>query len=65
MNLIQPLGVPLKKTDPVARSMAKPDACAKPCNINASRGVRVRVNMGKVNIRRKKRNHDPRDVTFY
>ena len=55
-----------RPVDPVALSIAKPDACAKPCNMG-SKGVRVRVNTGKseVKIRKKKRNHDPRDVSFY
>lgn len=59
--------LPLKqKEDPVARSIAKPDACAKPCTMS-SKGVRVRVNTGKsdVKIRKKKRMWDKRDVTFY
>lgn len=54
-----------QKEDPVARSIAKPDACAKPCTM--SKGVRVRVNTGKsdIKIRKKRRNWDKRDVTFY
>lgn len=55
-----------KRVDPVARSMAKPDACAKPCTIG--KGVRVRVNLkGDKTLRRsrRKRPHDKRDVAFY
>lgn len=52
------------KLDPVARSMAKPDACAKPCTTKpANSRVRVRVNNDRVRVRRKKR--DKRDVQFY
>ena len=71
MTAIIPTYPPLKKEpvpvkqDPVARSMARPDACAKPCTMN--KGVRVRVTAGDKSLkpRKKKRNNDPRDVTFY
>lgn len=56
---------PLKKPDdPVSRSMAKPDACAKPASLGK---VRVRVSTGDKSLRRKKKRNprDKRDVTFY
>lgn len=58
--------VPQKKpVDPVARSIAKPDAFAKPATMSGSK-VRVRLTSpDKVKIRKKKRNWDKRDVTFY
>lgn len=60
----KPEPVPVRKEDPVARSMAKPDACAKPGTFKSSpsKGVRVRVMNDRVKIRRKR---DRRDVTFY
>lgn len=56
---------PPDNKDVVARSIARPDACAKPFTMN--KGVRVRVNLSKsdVKIRKKKRGHDKRDVQFY
>lgn len=58
--------VPQKKPeDPVARSIAKPDAFAKPATMGHSK-VRVRLTSpDKVKIRKKKKHHDKRDVTFY
>lgn len=57
---------PQKKEDPVARSMARPDACAKPATLGTSR-VRIRVSTGDRSLlpRKKKRHHDKRDVFFY
>lgn len=53
-----------KPVDPVARSLAKPDACAKPATMG--KGVRVRVMSGDKSMkRRKRRKNDPRDVKFY
>lgn len=67
MNAEVPTYPPLKKLvpeDPVARSLARPDACAKPCTTNAK--VRVRVSSGDKSLKRKrKRRHDKRDVQFY
>lgn len=52
-----------KKEDPVARSLARPDACAKPATMGK---VRVRVTQGDKSLKRKKkRRNDKRDVTFY
>lgn len=57
---------PVKKPeDPVARSMAKPDACAKPATMGK---VRVRVAQGDKSLKPRKRKrgpHDKRDVRFY
>jgi hypothetical protein len=59
----------VKKEEPahvqtaVERSLARPDACAKPGTLGNSK-VRVRVNLSKSpNPRRRKR--DYRDVNFY
>lgn len=56
----------LKKlpVDPVARSIARPDACAKPATLGK---VRVRVTQGGKSLKRKKKRNplDKRDVTFY
>ncbi len=59
------LNVPVKPTDPVARSLAKPDACMKPATfVNQNSKVRVRPMFnGKRQGRRKGR--DYRDVKFY
>lgn len=52
-----------KKEDPVARSLARADACAKPATMGK---VRVRVTQGDKSLKRKKkRRNDKRDVTFY
>lgn len=52
--------------DPVARSIAKPDAFAKPGTFGNSKvRVRLSANPNNVKIRRKKKNWDRRDVTFY
>lgn len=54
-----------KKEDPVARSMAKPDACAKPGTVGNSK-VRIRVTTGDKSLKpRKRKRKDPRDVQFY
>lgn len=54
-----------KPVDPVARSLAKPDACAKPATLGNSK-VRVRVTSGDKSLKRKKRRkNDPRDVHFF
>lgn len=64
MNAEIPTYPALKKEDPVARSMAKPDACAKPATMGSK--VRVRVTQGDKSLKRKKkRRNDPRDVAFY
>lgn len=65
--LVSPPTQPLKKEDPVARQMAKPDACAKPCSMGGAKSVRVRpMNMSdKVKIRKKRKHWDRRDVAFY
>lgn len=59
---------PLKKIpveDPVARSLARPDACAKPATMGSK--VRVRVTQGDKSLKRKKKRgaRDKRDVNFY
>lgn len=59
---LKPEPVPIKKEDPVARSLAKPDACAKPATF--AKGVRVRPMSGDKSLKRRKRK-DPRDVQFY
>lgn len=60
---------PKQKEDPVQRSLARPDACAKPCSMGKGAGVRVRPmsekQWKKVTFRRKKRKHDYRDVHFF
>lgn len=55
-----------EETDPVKRSMAKPDACAKPGTLGNAK-VRVRVLSGDKSLksRRKRRKKDRRDVQFY
>lgn len=50
--------------DPVKRSMAKNDACAKPATLGNTK-VRVRVTSGDKSLKRKRRKHDPRDVHFF
>lgn len=52
------------KQDAVARSMARPDACAKPATMGSPKGVRIRVNMSK-SPKPRKRKKDYRDVNFY
>lgn len=57
---------PKKKAelDPVARSIAKPDAFAKPATMG--KGVRVRVSSGDKSLKpKRKKKHDKRDVQFY
>lgn len=54
-----------KREDPVARSMSKADACAKPCTMGNTKGVRIRPMLGDKSLRRKRKKHDPRDVKFY
>lgn len=55
--------------DPVARSLAKPDAFAKPGHIGAAKSVgskvRVRLTNEKVRGRPRKHRRDPRDVKFF
>ena len=53
-----------KIEDPVARSMANPNACAKPGSVGK---VRVRTTMGDKSLKRRKKKgkRDPRDVTYY
>ena len=53
-----------KIEDPVARSMANPNACAKPGSVGK---VRVRTTMGDKSLKRKRkrRTNDKRDVTCY
>lgn len=65
MNPTIPTYPAVKREDPVARSMAKPDACAKPATLGSK--VRIRVTQGDKSLKRsrKKRRNDPRDVTFY
>lgn len=56
---------PVKKPeDPVARSLARPDACAKPATMGK---VRVRVTQGDKSLKRKRKRGpaDKRDVHFY
>lgn len=54
-----------EQTDPVKRSLEKPGAFAKPGTLQ-NRNVRIRLTTGDKSLRRKKkRKHDPRDVTFY
>lgn len=50
--------------DPVARSLAKPDACAKPATMGK---VRVRVTQGDKSLKRRRKRgpHDKREVHFY
>jgi len=63
----KPEEVPIKQ-DPVQRSLAKPDACAKPCTIGktaANKGVRIRVTNQRPPGRPKKKKRDPRDVKFW
>ncbi len=52
--------------DPVARSIARPDAFAKPATMGNVK-VRVRLTSGDKSLKRKKKKHrgDKRDVTFY
>lgn len=52
--------------DPVARSMAKPDACAKPGVMGRS-SVRVRAMAATKapRVRMRRRKHDYRDVQYY
>ena len=54
--------IPLE--DPVARSLARPDACAKPATLGK---VRVRVTQGDKSLKRKRKRgpQDKRDVHFY
>lgn len=58
-----------KKEDPVARSMSKPDCCAKFATIGKPSGskVMVRVTHGDKSLKRKKKKRpgDKRDVTFW
>lgn len=51
--------------DPVARSIAKPDAFAKPGTLSKPVRIRLLSNDKSVKIRRKRKNHDRRDVAFY
>lgn len=55
-----------KKVDPVQRSIAKPDAFAKPGTLSSPKSVRVRLTMGDKSLKlRRKRKKDYRDVTYY
>lgn len=65
IQLVNSPAIALKKlpVDPVARSLAKPDACAKPAVLGK---VRVRVTQGDKSLKRKKKYpRDKRDVIFY
>ena len=50
--------------DPVARSLARPDACAKPATIGKA-GVRVRVTNQRLPGRPKRKKRDYRDVKYF
>lgn len=55
-----------KKVDPVQRSIAKPDAFAKPGTLASAKSVRVRLTSGDKQVKgRKKRKRDRRDVIWY
>lgn len=56
--------VPVKQ-DPVARSIAKPDAFAKPATIGKGSVTRVRLTNEKPKGRPRKRKRDKRDVKFF
>ena len=53
--------------DAVARSLARPDAFAKPATIgkSSSKGVRVRLTNQRMPGRPKRKKRDYRDVKFY
>ena len=52
--------------DPVARSLARPDACAKPAVIGKhTTGVRVRPTNQRMPGRPKRKKRDVRDVKFF
>lgn len=51
--------------DPVARSLARPDACAKPAVIGHPKGVRVRPTNQRLPGRPKKKKRDIRDVKYF
>ena len=61
-----PAAPPIKKpeVDPVARSLARPDACAKPATLGK---VRVRVSSGDKSLKRKRKRGKPdkRAVHFF
>lgn len=65
-NYPPPKKVNIPITNAVQRSLAKPDAFAKPATIGKS-GMRVRLTSGDKSLlpRKKKRHHDKRDVHFY
>lgn len=58
---------PKPHVDSVARSIARPDAFAKPGTVGRSSSVRVRLTSGDKSLlpKKKKRHHDKRDVHFY
>lgn len=61
----KPENIPVK-VDPVARSLERPDACAKPATIGKPKaGVRVRVTNQRLPGRPRKRKRDYRDVKFF
>ncbi len=62
-----PFKTPPATVDPVARSIAKPDAFAKPGTVGRGSNVRVRLTSGdkSIKVRKKKRPYDKRDVHFY
>lgn len=54
-----------EQVDPVARSLARPDACAKPATIGHPKGVRIRPTNHRLPGRPKKRKRDYRDVRYF
>lgn len=60
----KPEPVPVKILTSVERSLAKPDAFAKPGRVGNVK-VRVRLTNQRQPGRPKKRKRDPRDVRFY
>lgn len=63
----QPKSEPVPiQVDPVARSLARPDACAKPAVIGKhSAPVRVRVTNQRLPGRPKRKKRDIRDVKYF
>lgn len=58
--------VPVKQLTAVERSLAKPDAFAKPGSIGQQQKTRVRMLTAKLKSgRQRKRKRDPRDVRFF
>lgn len=58
-----------KEHDAVAESLARPNAWSKPASMGNKSSSRVWIrpilDKKKVKIRKKRKNHDYRDVTFY